>query len=100
MFLDEVQRIDGLERSINSLMVDYDADIYIAGSNAHMLSSDLSTYISGRCVEMKVLPFSFREFLEGHPATPDIDRNGRFHQYIRTGGMPLTDPDGATGTTP
>ncbi len=93
VFLDEVQRVDGWERTVNSLMVDYDADVYIAGSNAYLLSSELSTYISGRYVEITVLPFSFKEFLSGHPATPDVDRNARFQQYLRTGGMPLTDPD-------
>lgn len=93
VLLDEVQRVDGWERTVNSLMVDYDADIYITGSNAYLLSSNLSTYLSGRYVEIKVLPFSFSEFLSGHPATPDIDRSARFQQYLRTGGMPLTDPD-------
>ena len=93
VFLDEVQRVDGWERTVNSLMVDYDADVYITGSNAYLLSSELSTYISGRYVEITVLPFSFKEFLSGHPATPDVDRNARFQQYLRTGGMPLTDPD-------
>ncbi|MBO4568704.1 MAG: ATP-binding protein [Candidatus Methanomethylophilaceae archaeon] len=93
VFLDEVQRVDGWERTVNSLMVDYNADIYITGSNAYLLSSELSTYISGRYVEITVFPLSFKEFLNGHPATPDIDRNARFQQYLRTGGMPLVDPD-------
>ncbi len=93
VFLDEVQRVDGWEQTVNSLMADYDADIYITGSNAYLLSSELSTYISGRYVEIKVYPLSFAEFLVGHPATPDADRNHRFQQYLRTGGMPLTDPD-------
>lgn len=93
VFMDEVQRVDGWERSVNSLMADYDADIYITGSNAYLLSSELSTYLSGRYVEINVFPFSFREFLEGHPTTPDIDRNARFQQFLRTGGIPLTDPD-------
>lgn len=93
VFLDEVQRVNGWEQTVNSLMADYDADIYITGSNAYLLSSELSTYISGRYVEIKVYPLSFAEFLVGHPATPDADRNHRFQQYLRTGGMPLTDPD-------
>ncbi len=93
VFLDEVQRVEGWERTINSLMADYDADVYVTGSNAYLLSSELSTYISGRYVEIEVYPLSFKEFLIGHPATPDIDRNARFQQYLRTGGMPLTDPD-------
>ena len=93
VFMDEVQRVEGWERTVNSLMADYDADIYVTGSNAYLLSSELSTYLSGRYVEVKVLPFSFAEFMEAHPATPDIDRNARFQQFLRTGGIPLTDPD-------
>ena len=93
VFLDEVQRVDGWELSVNSLLVDYDADVYITGSNAYLLSSELSTYLSGRYVEIKVFPFSFKEFLEGHPVGPDADRNARFQQFLRTGGIPLTDPE-------
>ncbi len=93
VFLDEVQKVKGWENTVNSLMVDYDADIYVTGSNAYLLSSELSTYISGRYVTIEVYPLSFSEFLTGHPATPDVDRNARFQQYLRTGGMPLTDPD-------
>lgn len=93
VFLDEVQRVDGWERSVNSLMVDYDADIYITGSNAYLLSSELSTFLSGRYVEIPVLPFSFAEFLTRYPPTAEIDRNSRFQQYLRTGGFPITNPD-------
>lgn len=93
VFLDEVQRVDGWERSVNSLMVDYDADIYITGSNAYLLSSELSTFLSGRYVEIPVLPFSFAEFLTRYPPTVEIDRNSRFQQYLRTGGFPITNPD-------
>lgn len=93
VFLDEVQRVEGWERSVNSLMVDYDADIYITGSNAYLLSSELSTFLSGRYVEIPVFPFSFAEFLIRYPPTAEIDRNSRFHQYLRTGGFPITNPD-------
>lgn len=93
VFLDEIQRIDGWERSVNSLMVDYNADIYITGSNAYILSSELSTYLSGRYVEIPIFPFSFSEFLEAHPATPELSLRSRFEQYLRVGGIPLTDPD-------
>ena len=93
VFLDEVQKVEGWEHTVNSLMVDYDADVYITGSNAYLLSSELSTYISGRYVEIPVFPFSFKEFLEGHPPTHDTDRNARFQQYLSIGGIPLTDPD-------
>ncbi len=93
IFLDEVQRVDGWENTVNSLMADYDADIYITGSNAYLLSSKLSTYISGRYVEIRMYPLSFKEFLVAHPATPETGVDARFQQYLRTGGMPLTDPD-------
>ena len=66
LFFDEVQRIVGWENAVNSFRVDFDCDIYITGSNAHLLSSELSTYLSGRYVEIKMLPLSFREFLDFH----------------------------------
>ena len=69
LFFDEVQRLDGWENAVNSFRVDFDCDIYITGSNAHLLSSELSTYLSGRYVEIKVLPLSFREFLDFHGYT-------------------------------
>ena len=89
VFLDEVQRVDGWEKAINSLQVDFDADVYITGSNAYLLSSELSTLISGRYVELKMLPLSFSEFMELHPG----DRDRRFMQYIRYGSLPTVDPD-------
>ena len=89
LFFDEVQRVKGWENAVNSFRVDFDCDIYITGSNAYILSSELSTYLSGRYVEIKVLPLSFREFLD-------------FHGYVVTerkspaGGMRkrITDADG------
>ncbi len=90
VFLDEVQRVGSWEKAVNSLQVDADADIYITGSNAFLLSSELSTFISGRYVELKMLPLSFSEFLELHPG----DRERRFRQYLRTGSLPIVDPDG------
>lgn len=66
LFFDEVQRVPNWEDTINSFRVDFNCDIYITGSNAYMLSSEYSTYLSGRCVEIKMLPLSFREFLYFH----------------------------------
>lgn len=63
LFFDEIQRINGWENAINSLRVDFDVDIYVTGSNAYLLSSEFSTYLSGRCIEIKMLPLSFKEFL-------------------------------------
>ena len=63
LLFDEIQKIDGWELTINSFRVDFDVDIYITGSNAYLLSSQLSTYLSGRYVGIKMQPLSFKEFL-------------------------------------
>lgn len=64
LFFDEVQRVPNWQDAINSFRVDFDADIYVTGSNAYLLSSEISTYLAGRFVEIKMLPLSFREFLD------------------------------------
>ena len=66
LFFDELQHIDGWEDAVNSFRVDFDCDIYITGSNAYLLSSEYATYLSGRSVEIKMLPLSFAEFLDFH----------------------------------
>ena len=66
LFFDELQRIDHWEDTVNSFRVDFNCDIYITGSNAYLLSSEYSTYLSGRCVAIKMLPLSFREFIDFH----------------------------------
>lgn len=63
LFFDEIQRIDNWQDAINSFRVDFDCDIYVTGSNAYLLSSEYATYLAGRCVEIKMLPLSFKEFL-------------------------------------
>lgn len=108
LFFDEIQRIPGWEDAINSFRVDFDCDIYITGSNAYLLSSEYATYLSGRCVEIRVLPLSFREFLAfnnfevrtgknalGAMRTYAYDPNGEryelrevFDAFMRFGGMP------------
>ena len=108
-FFDEVQRIVGWENAVNSFRVDFDCDIYITGSNAHLLSSELSTYLAGRYVEIKVLPLSFREFLDFHgyrveeyqslagktkrrikDASGEIfDPKELYEAYAKFGGMPM-----------
>ena len=107
-FFDEVQRVPDWEDSINSFRVDFNCDIYITGSNAWLLSSEYSTYLSGRCVEIKMLPLSFSEFLHFHDfevkenesplggtRKQAYDKNGErfelrdvFDAYMRFGGMP------------
>ena len=66
LFFDELQRLDRWEDAVNSFRVDFDCDIYITGSNTYLLSSEYSTYLSGRYVEIKMLPLSFKEFLSFH----------------------------------
>ena len=66
LFFDELQRIERWEDAINSFRVDFDCDIYITGSNSYLLSSEYSTYLSGRYVEIKMYPFSFKEFIDFH----------------------------------
>lgn len=66
LFFDELQRIERWEDAINSFRVDFDCDIYITGSNSYLLSSEYSTYLSGRYVEIKMYPLSFKEFIDFH----------------------------------
>lgn len=109
LFFDEVQKIPGWENAVNSFRVDFDCDIYITGSNAYLLSSELSTYLSGRYMEIKVYPLSFREFLDFHGYTLTerkspaggmkkkvMDGDGEIYDvrelydaYARFGGMPV-----------
>ncbi len=66
LFFDEIQRIPDWQDAVNSFRVDFDCDIYVTGSNAYLLSSEYATYLAGRCVEIRMLPLSFREFLDFH----------------------------------
>lgn len=89
ILLDEIQNVDGWERIVSSLEEVRNYDVYITGSNSDMLSTDLSTHLSGRYIEIRMLPLSFREYMELHPG----DKEGRFVQYLRYGGLPDADPD-------
>ncbi len=108
LFFDELQRMKAWEEAVNAFRVDVDCDIYVTGSNAYLLSSEYATYLSGRCVEIKMLPLSFREFLDFHGfevreiqsalggrRRQVFDKNGEryelreaFDAYMRFGGMP------------
>lgn len=86
LFFDEVQELPGWEKAVNSIMIDFDADIYITGSNAKMLSGELATYLGGRYVEFKIYPFSFAEALQ---ALPNQSETEVFQTYLTKGGMPF-----------
>jgi len=88
LFLDELQRVENWEKAVNSFQVDFNVDIYITGSNAYLLSSDLATYLSGRYVEIKMLPLSFREFLDFHAFPSETPVETKFEHYLKYGGFP------------
>ena len=108
LFFDEVQRVKNWENAINAFRVDFNCDIYITGSNAYLISSEYATYLAGRCVEIKMLPLSFVEFIDfnyltlktevgalGDKRTYAEDSSGSkyplkevFNSYLQFGGMP------------
>lgn len=92
IFLDEIQEVEEWERCVNSLRVDEDFkfDIYITGSNAKLLSGELSTYLAGRYIEFVVYPFSFKEFFEIiQEKNQEIKVKEAFQKYVKFGGMPF-----------
>ncbi|MFR7745905.1 MAG: ATP-binding protein [Eggerthellaceae bacterium] len=90
LLLDEIQEVEGWEVALRSFMVDCTADIYITGSNAHVLSSDLATYITGRYVTIPIYPLSFAEFYDGLQAvTGQVDSRSAFRKYVLQGGFPF-----------
>ena len=92
IFLDEIQEVKDWEKCINSLRVneEYNFDIYITGSNAKLLSGELSTYLAGRYVEFVIYPFSFKEFLDTLKSIQqNISIREAFQKYIKFGGMPF-----------
>ena len=87
LLLDEVQNVTVWEKAVNSFKVDFDIDIYITGSNAYLLSSELSTLLSGRYIEIKIYPLSFKEYLIFN----NYDKNNleeKFNEYLKYGGLP------------
>jgi len=90
VFLDEVQNVLGWEKVVNSIRVEYDCDIYVTGSNAFLLSSELSTLLGGRTFDIYMMPLSFKEFLEQNPSDGTYsDLEKRYDQFARLGSMPM-----------
>ncbi|MBS6194281.1 MAG: ATP-binding protein [Clostridiales bacterium] len=91
LLLDEVQEITGWEKAVNSLASDYDVDIYVTGSNSRMMSSEISTYLTGRYIAFRIYTLSFAEYLtfKSQYAEPD-DPKTELVNYIRLGGFPAT----------
>jgi len=86
VFLDEISDVEEWEKSVNSLRAHKNLDVYITGSNSKLLSGELSTYLTGRYVEIKVSPFSFSEF---RVANPQLEKEAAFDAYLKFGGMPF-----------
>lgn len=89
LIFDELQAVEHWEKAIESFRLDFDVDIYITGSNAYLLSTEFSTLLSGRYVEIRMLPLSFKEFLTFYEFDPSVTVEEKFQRYLQVGGMPI-----------
>ncbi|MHB1196512.1 MAG: ATP-binding protein [Lutibacter sp.] len=92
LLLDEIQEVEGWEKAVNSFLVDFGADVYVTGSNSHLLSSELATYLAGRYVEIPIYTLSFTEYLQFRKHySPELPQNNRaaFQSYLNLGGFPV-----------
>lgn len=89
LIFDELQVIEHWEKAIESFRLDFDVDIYITGSNAYLLSTEFSTFLSGRYIEIRMLPLSFKEFLDFYNFDSAITTEEKFQKYLQFGGMPI-----------
>ncbi len=89
LIFDELQVVEQWEKAVESFRLDYDVDIYITGSNAYLLSTEFSTLLSGRFVEIRMLPLSFSEFLTFHEFEASDTVEEKFRRYLQFGGMPI-----------
>ncbi|MBK5263183.1 MAG: ATP-binding protein [Peptostreptococcaceae bacterium] len=89
LIFDELQVVTHWEKAIESFRLDFDVDIYITGSNAYLLSTEFSTLLSGRYVEIRLLPLSFQEFLTFYTFEASITIDEKFQKYLQYGGMPI-----------
>lgn len=91
LFLDGIQEIEGWEKVVNTLASDFDVDIYITGSNSRMMSSEISTYLTGRYISFHIYTLSFEEYLMFKKSYTTLkDLKQEFSQYVRLGGFPAT----------
>ncbi len=89
LIFDELQAVEHWEKAIESFRLDFDVDIYITGSNAYLLSTEFSTLLSGRYVEIRMLPLSFKEFLSFYAFDSSVTVEEKFQRYLQFGGMPI-----------
>ncbi len=89
LIFDELQAVTHWEKAVESFRIDFDVDIYITGSNAYLLSNEFSTLLSGRYVELKMMPLSFQEFLSFYEFPPTSTKEEQFQRYLQIGGMPI-----------
>lgn len=89
LIFDELQAVEHWEKAVESFRLDFDVDIYITGSNAYLLSTEFSTLLSGRYVEIRMLPLSFKEFLTFYEFETVITMEEKFQKYLQFGGMPI-----------
>ena len=87
IFLDEIQRVEGYEKAVDSLFLRENCDLYLTGSNGYFLSGELATLLTGRYVELSMMPLSFKEFCAGL-ADDSASLNAKFERYIRSGSFP------------
>jgi len=89
LFLDEIQEVESWEKAINSFMTDFNVDIYVTGSNSSMMSSEISTFLTGRYISIAVYPLSFAEYLSfRNEYTTASDTRSELVRYLRFGGFP------------
>lgn len=91
ILLDEIQEVVGWEKAVNSFMLDFDADVYITGSNSHLLSSELATFLAGRYVEFQIQTLTFRECLSFNKELQNSTKSKleKFEYFLRIGGFPV-----------
>lgn len=89
LLLDEIQEVEEWEKAVNSFLVDFDVDIYLTGSNSHLLSSELATFLAGRYIEIPVYTLSYREFLDFRTYYATEKEGSPFVSYLRKGGFPV-----------